>query len=95
MNTCFYWGNQIKWLLSGALRLRPVPFIYLESHMNRRRFLLVVSQHHCPFCQKLESEILDPVMLSGQYTDKIIIVELLMDDEGDICSSHLTRQIIR
>ncbi|MES9976141.1 MAG: thioredoxin fold domain-containing protein [Candidatus Thiodiazotropha sp.] len=41
--------------------------------------LLMVSQDHCPFCQKLKREILNPMVVSGDYDDKVIVTELLID----------------
>jgi thioredoxin-related protein len=75
---------------AAAEKLRQVPQLSdLKSVSEQARklnlpILLVVSQHHCPFCQQLKREVLDPMMLSGQYTDKVVMVELLMDDETNI-----------
>ncbi len=55
-----------------------------QAQQQNLPILLVVSQHHCAFCQKLKREVLDPMMLSGDYVDQIIIVELLMDDDNNI-----------
>ncbi len=40
--------------------------------------LLAISQDHCPFCHRLKDEILRPMLLSGEYGDKVIIRELLI-----------------
>jgi thioredoxin-related protein len=42
--------------------------------------LLVVSQDHCSFCHLLKREILRPMLISGEYDDKVIIRELLIDE---------------
>ncbi|MCG7899444.1 MAG: thioredoxin fold domain-containing protein [Candidatus Thiodiazotropha lotti] len=41
--------------------------------------LLIVSQHHCPFCVRLKEEIIFPMRLSGEYQDSVIMVEILLD----------------
>ena len=35
--------------------------------------LLMVSQDHCPFCSLLKSDVLNPMLLSGDYDDRVII----------------------
>ncbi|MEW8508091.1 MAG: thioredoxin fold domain-containing protein [Candidatus Thiodiazotropha sp.] len=41
--------------------------------------LLMVSQDHCPFCEQLKREVLNPMVISGDYDDKVVIIELLID----------------
>ncbi|MBT2968366.1 MAG: hypothetical protein B6D72_01695 [gamma proteobacterium symbiont of Ctena orbiculata] len=41
--------------------------------------LLMVSQDHCPFCHQLKREVLNPMIISGEYDDKVVIIELLID----------------
>jgi len=41
--------------------------------------LLVVSQEHCPFCDLLKREVLNPMALSGDYRDKVVMREILID----------------
>lgn len=42
--------------------------------------LLVITQDHCPFCHTVKEEILNPMRLSGEYGNKVIIREMLIDD---------------
>ncbi|MES9860661.1 MAG: thioredoxin fold domain-containing protein [Candidatus Thiodiazotropha sp. LLP2] len=46
--------------------------------------LLIVSQHHCPFCVRLKEEIIYPMQISGDYEDKVIIAEILLDSTKSI-----------
>lgn len=46
--------------------------------------LLIVSQHHCPFCVRLKEEIIIPMQLSGDYQDSVIMVEILLDSADTI-----------
>ena len=41
--------------------------------------LLMVSQYHCGFCELMKREVLHPMLLSGEYADRVIIRELLID----------------
>jgi len=41
--------------------------------------LISVTQEHCPFCRKIKEEILKPMLLSGEYGDKVLIRELSID----------------
>ncbi len=45
--------------------------------------LLVFSQDHCPFCKTLKREIIRPMILSGEYLDRVIFRELFID-EGEM-----------
>jgi len=55
-----------------------------QAKAQKLPILLVVSQHHCPFCVKLKKEVLNPMVLSGDYTDRVIMTELLLDDDADV-----------
>ncbi|MCP4994284.1 MAG: thioredoxin fold domain-containing protein [Gammaproteobacteria bacterium] len=41
--------------------------------------LLLVSQEDCPFCVLIKQEILQPMIISGDYNDKLLIRELYID----------------
>ena len=46
--------------------------------------MLMVSQQDCPYCVLLKSDILNPMMISGDYVDRVIIAELTIDQGGSI-----------
>ena len=50
-----------------------------QAEMKRVPILLMVSQDHCHFCELLKAEVLNPMMISGDYTDKVVMTELLID----------------
>ena len=58
--------------------------ISAQAKLKNLPILLVVSQHECPFCKLLKREVLNPMMVSGDYVDQAVIVELLMDDSENI-----------
>jgi thioredoxin-related protein len=41
--------------------------------------LLLVSQFHCDFCERMKREVLYPMQLSGVYADQVLMRELLID----------------
>jgi thioredoxin-related protein len=55
-----------------------------QAHDRRLPILLVISQTGCPFCRQLKEEILRPMIISGEYVDKVIIREVLIDDLGPV-----------
>jgi thioredoxin-related protein len=55
-----------------------------QASKGQLPIMMMVSQAHCSFCEKLKEEILEPMMISGDYTDKVIITELLMDSYSNI-----------
>lgn len=50
-----------------------------KALQNETPLLLMFSAEDCEFCQRLESEILDPMLLSGDYDDKILIRRVMTD----------------
>lgn len=50
-----------------------------QAKQKQIPILLMVSQDHCPFCVLLKNEVLNPMMISGDYTDKVVMTELLID----------------
>ena len=50
-----------------------------RARQENRVILLLVSQHHCPFCHQLKRRILQPMIASGDYRDELLIRELFID----------------
>jgi thioredoxin-related protein len=46
--------------------------------------MLMVSQEECPYCVLLKNDILNPMMVSGDYVDRVIMAELVIDLGGTI-----------
>lgn len=61
-------------------------FQKLAIEMQQRGLPVLVEFHadHCPYCRQLEREFLRPMLLSGDYEDKIIIRQVEMDYATDI-----------
>ncbi len=41
--------------------------------------LLMFSQHHCPFCKKLKSEVIEPMLQNPEYRQRLFMRELMID----------------
>ena len=50
-----------------------------EARQRQIPILLMVSQYHCGFCERMREEVLGPMVLSGDYTSRVLIRELRMD----------------
>jgi len=44
--------------------------------------MMVFSSSHCGYCEILENEFLRPMLLSGEYQNKIIIRKIVLDEVG-------------
>lgn len=65
-------------------RVEAVSDLQADARRSREAgvpILLVVSQHHCPFCKLLREEILEPMLLSGDYASRVIVRELFLDGD--------------
>lgn len=65
--------------------------LHADSQLAKQRhlpLLIIFSQDYCSFCEKLKDEIIQPMLISGDYEDKVIIRELLIDSSQDIVDFH-------
>lgn len=67
--------------VTAALDLHSVS---VEAQKKNLPILLVFSASDCSFCELLENEILKPMILSGDYYDRVIIRKVVMDDESTL-----------
>jgi thioredoxin-related protein len=45
------------------------------AQANKLPILIMFGTDHCPYCKMLKEEFLIPILISGDYTDKVIIRE--------------------
>lgn len=50
-----------------------------EARTQRLPVLLIVSQSDCGYCERLKSELLEPMRISGDYDQRVLIRELNID----------------
>jgi thioredoxin-related protein len=46
--------------------------------------MIMFSQEYCSFCIELTEEIINPMLISGDYTNQVIIREFMIDSGKDI-----------
>lgn len=50
-----------------------------ESKHRGIPIMLVVTQHQCGYCERMKSEVLQPMQLSGEYEERVLMRELTID----------------
>ena len=80
-------GCALMWLAAMALRAEvAVPLVRdlqsdgLLAQQQQLPILLTFTASYCDYCDLLEEEFLQPMLLSGEYEDKIIIRKLVLDN---------------
>lgn len=46
--------------------------------------LLEFTMAGCPFCEEIENEVLRPMLISGDYDNKVIVRNVMIDEETEI-----------
>lgn len=72
---------QVQALSAGVSRVENFAVLGDRARSGHMPILLVVSQEDCPYCELLKREILEPMLVSGEYDGRVIIRELLIDSE--------------
>ena len=62
------------------------------AEQKRIPILLMVSQEHCGYCELMKQEVLDPMLLSEEYTDQVLMRELLIDPGESVINFAGRRQ---
>lgn len=50
-----------------------------QAGRDGRVMLILVSQESCGYCEQIKREVIKPMIRSGQYADRLVIRELLID----------------
>ncbi len=64
-------------------RLQKTEDLAADARLAARQqipILLLVSLEDCPFCIQIKQEILNPMVLSGDYDDRLLMREVFIDD---------------
>ncbi|MGB0713437.1 MAG: thioredoxin family protein [Gammaproteobacteria bacterium] len=67
---------------SGEVTLPRVTDLAADARIMRERglpMLLMVSQTHCGYCEEVKREVIRPMIISGDYDDRVLIREILID----------------
>ena len=55
-----------------------------RSLKKRIPIMLVFFDSSCPYCELLDENILRPMLLSGEYTNRVRLVKIMLDDRTEI-----------
>ena len=69
-----------------SLVIEESDFQQLSQEMKKKKVGLVLMLHaeFCPYCELMDSDILSPMIKSGEYVDKVLIRKLQVDEARDI-----------
>lgn len=67
-----------------VIEARDLEAIGKQAQQKRLPILLMFSAGHCTYCNRLEEEFLKPMLRSGDYTDKVLIRKLKLDDQRKV-----------
>lgn len=65
----------------GVVRTDDLRHTAGEARQRHLPILLMVSRGHCGFCERMKREILEPMLLSGDYDSRVLMRELRIDPE--------------
>lgn len=92
-------GCILFWLAASGLAAevevpvaRDLQQLGAQASDRRLPILLSFTAIECSYCELLEEEFLEPMLLGGEYTDKIIIRKLVLDN-GSRVGDFSGRQI--
>jgi thioredoxin-related protein len=59
--------------------LEDIQQLSRESRQQQIPILLLVSQYHCSYCDRMKEEVLHPLQLDQEYRQRVLIRELSID----------------
>ena len=84
-------GCALLWLLAGSLQAEVrVPVAHdlqqegRQAQSRQLPIMLTFSADDCSYCELLEEDFLQPMLLSGEYEDRAIIRKLILDDGSSV-----------
>ena len=84
-------GCALLWLLAGSLQAEVrVPVAHdlqqegRQAQSRQLPIMLTFSADDCSYCELLEEDFLQPMLLSGEYGDRAIIRKLILDDGSSV-----------
>ena len=72
---------QVQALAVGVSRVENFAALGDRARSGHMPILLLVSQEDCPYCEILKREILEPMLIIGEYDGRVLIRELFIDSE--------------
>lgn len=78
-----------------VINLKQISNLQKESKLAKEKnlpLLILFSLSHCPYCKQIKEHFLVPMIISGDYEDKIIIREMNIEANPEIISFSGTRE---
>jgi len=84
-------GCALLWLLADSLQAEVrVPVAHdlqqegQQARVRQLPIMLTFLADDCGYCELLEEDFLQPMLLSGEYQDRVIIRKLILDDGSSV-----------
>jgi thioredoxin-related protein len=77
----------LSWRAGAAVQVPVTNDLQADGALAGQRhlpILLVFTASDCSYCDLLESDILKPMLISGDYTNKVIIRKVVIDKQGGL-----------
>jgi len=79
----FSYANDHQSTITTVKPVENLDLLFKQSKKEKKVILLEMSASYCGFCRKLEAEIINPMIISGDY-DHVLIRHLEIDSDNDI-----------
>ena len=82
---CLVFNSRI--ISAKTIKIKLIDNLQTESQLAKEKnlpILILFSLSHCPYCQLIKEDFLIPMIISGDYTDKVIIREMNIEENPDI-----------
>ncbi|MFK5894067.1 MAG: thioredoxin fold domain-containing protein [Pseudomonadota bacterium] len=73
--------------IASTIQIKQIENIKIASQLAKEKklpLLILFSMTHCPFCVLIKENFLIPMMISGDYNDKVIIREINIEENLEI-----------
>jgi thioredoxin-related protein len=55
-----------------------------ESMRKKLPILLIISQSHCGYCERMKREVLNPMQINGDFENRILVREIIIDSSEQL-----------
>lgn len=75
------------YLMATEVFIAEINDLQIEARLSEKKsvpILLMVAADHCPYCGIVEEDFLKPMIISGDYEEKVLIRKLDLDTQGSV-----------
>ncbi|MES9947139.1 MAG: thioredoxin fold domain-containing protein [Candidatus Thiodiazotropha sp.] len=92
LTLCLFFGTLAHADMGKLVPLEDIQQLSRQSKQNQIPILLMVSQYHCSYCDRMKEEILEPMQLDLEYQQRVLIRELSIDPGETVTSLQGKRE---